>query len=221
MKFAAVVTLAVAFLAGSVSAYTSSSFAGSRAALASGRAAAGRSALRMEDFGFLKGSGIGFDDLWEGQAVISERALEKELNAQGLRFKMNKTAKEAEVCGPLGFDIEIGPIKLMAPRVESIWEAMGFTATSNNEARQKVKLEAQAKAAQDPTGARANYLGKYGYPRLVGTKGIFYADQLSSDKEPMGGFGMYKSGVMWPVPEVVESGCYGGKRGWGGKAGKK
>jgi len=221
MKFAAVVTLAVAFLAGSVSAYTSSSFAGSRAALASGRAAAGRSALRMEDFGFLKGSGIGFDDLWEGQAVISERALEKELNAQGLRFKMNKTAKEAEVCGPLGFDIEIGPIKLMAPRVESIWEAMGFTATSNNEARQKVKLEAQAKAAQDPTGARAKYLGKYGYPRLVGTKGIFYADQLSSDKEPMGGFGMYKSGVMWPVPEVVESGCYGGKRGWGGKAGKK
>ena len=55
----------------------------------------------------------------------------------------------------------------------------------------------------------------------MGTKGIFYADQLSTDKEPMGGFGMYKSGVMWPVPEVVESGCYGGKRGWGGKAGKK
>mmetsp|Transcript_44853 Transcript_44853/g.122704 ORF Transcript_44853/g.122704 Transcript_44853/m.122704 type:complete len:315 (+) Transcript_44853:363-1307(+) len=221
MKFAAVVTLAVALLAGSATAYTSSSFAGSRAALASGRAAAGRSALRMEDFGFLKGSGIGFDDLWEGQAVISERALENELNAQGLRYKMNKTAKEAEVCGPLGFDIEIGPIKLNAPRVDSIWEAMGFAATSNNEARQKVKLEAQAKAAADPTGARAKYLGKYGYPRLVGTKGIFYADQLSTDKEPMGGFGMYKSGVMWPVPEVVESGCYGGKRGWGGKAGKK
>jgi len=39
-------------------------------------------------------------------------------------------------------------------------------------------------------------LTKYGYPRLVGTKGIFYADQLSSDKEPMGGFGMGKSGVI-------------------------
>jgi len=220
MKFAAVVTLALAFLAGSASAYMPSSFAGSRAALASGRAAAGRSALRMEDFGFLRNTGIGFDDLWEGQAVISERALEKELNSQGLRFKMNRTAKECEEVGALGPDIEIGPISLKAPRVASIWEAMGFTATSNNEARQKVKLEAQAKAAADPTGARAKYLGKYGYPRLVGTKGIFYADQLSTDKEPMGGFGMYKSGVMWPVPDVVESGTYGGKRGWGGKKSK-
>jgi len=36
------------------------------------------------------------------------------------------------------------------------------------------------------------YLAKYGYPRLVGTKGIFYADQLSTDKQPMGGFGMGK-----------------------------
>jgi len=36
----------------------------------------------------------------------------------------------------------------------------------------------------------------------------------------MGGFGMYKSGVMWPVPEVVEEGTYGGKKGWGGKFGK-
>lgn len=213
-----VVTLALAFLVGSTSAY--SSFMGSRAALSSGRAAAGKASLRMEDFGFLKGTGIGFDDIWEGKSVISEVALEKELNSQGLRFKMNKTAKEAEECGPIGPDINIGPISLKAPRVESIWEAMGFTATSNNEARQKVKLEAQANAAKDPTGARSKYLGKYGYPRLVGTKGIFYADQLSSDKEPMGGFGMYKSGVMWPVPEVVESGTYGGKRGWGGKKGK-
>ena len=52
--------------------------------------------MRMEDFGLLKGSGIGFEDLWEGQSVISERALERDLNEQGLRFKMNRTAKEAE-----------------------------------------------------------------------------------------------------------------------------
>lgn len=43
-----------------------------------------------------QGTGIGFDDLWEGEAVISEAALEKRLNADGLRFKMNRTAKEAE-----------------------------------------------------------------------------------------------------------------------------
>jgi len=205
----------LALLLGVASAYTHTSFMGARSALSSGRAAAGRSNLRMEDFGILKNSGIGFDDLWEGQPVISEAKLEQVLNKDGLRYKMNKTAKEAE---GLSFGVDIGPFK--APKVESIWEALGFTATSNNEARQKAKLEAQANAAKDPDGKRTKYLAKYGYPRLVGTKGIFYADQLSTDKEPMGGFGMYKSGVMWPVPEVVEEGCYGGKRGWGGKKGK-
>ena len=113
-----------------------------------------------------------------------------------------------------------GKALLLAPKVDSIWEAMGFTATSNNPARQALKLEAKAQAA-DVGGKyseeRTKYLAKYGYPRLVGTKGIFYADQLSSDKEPMGGFGMYKSGVMWPVPRVVEDGTYGGATGWGGK----
>ena len=171
--------------------------------------------MRMEDFGFLKGTGIGFEDLWAGDPTISEAKLEQVLNKDGLRYKMNKTAKEAEGL-KLGFDI--GPLK--APRVESIWEAMGFTATSNNEARQAEKMKAQANA-KDVGGknseARTKYLAKYGYPRLVGTKGIFYADQLSSDKKPMGGFGMGKSGVMWPVPEVVEEGTYGGEAGWGSK----
>jgi hypothetical protein len=41
-----------------------------------------------------------------------------------------------------------------APRVASIWEALGFAATSNNEARQLVKMEASAKAKADPTGER-------------------------------------------------------------------
>jgi len=35
-----------------------------------------KSNLKMEDFGFLKGSGIGFGDLWNGEQVISEVALE-------------------------------------------------------------------------------------------------------------------------------------------------
>merc|ERR1711988_1842334 len=78
-------------------------------------------------------------------------------------------AKEAEGL-QLGFDF--GPLK--APRVESIWEALGFTATSNNEARQALKMEASNNAAKDPEGKRTKYLAKYGYPRLVGTKGIFY-----------------------------------------------
>ena len=45
--------------------------------------------------------------------------------------------------------------------------------------------------------------------QAVGTKGMFYADQFSTDKKPMGRFGMGKSGVMWPVPEVVERGYSG------------
>ena len=36
----------------------------------------------------------------------------------------------------------------------SIWERLGFTASSNNAARQKLKIEAAAKAKADPEGAR-------------------------------------------------------------------
>ena len=87
---------------------------------------------------------------------------------------------------------------------------------------ERMEARQAKKGVKNGEGAslRAKWLEKYGYPRLVGTKGIFYADQLSSDKEPMGGFGMGKSGVMWPVPEVVEEGTYGGKAGWGGKKNK-
>eukprot|EP00616_Rhizochromulina_sp_CCMP1243_P010158 CAMPEP_0118968862 /NCGR_PEP_ID=MMETSP1173-20130426/6030_1 /TAXON_ID=1034831 /ORGANISM="Rhizochromulina marina cf, Strain CCMP1243" /LENGTH=221 /DNA_ID=CAMNT_0006918037 /DNA_START=34 /DNA_END=699 /DNA_ORIENTATION=- len=215
------VLVVLALLACEAGAYTPSAFMGSRSAIRSGRIAAGRASLRMEDFGILKGSGIGFDDLWAGNPLISEAATEKALNEQGLRYKMNRTPEEQAEVGAIGPDIQIGPISLKAPRVASIWEALGFTATSNNEARQKVKLEATMKAKNDPDGKRDKYLAKYGYPRLVGTGGIFYADQLSSDKKPAGGFGMGKSGVMWPVPDVVEEGTYGGSAGWGSKKNKK
>ena len=157
-----------------------------------GRKSNGHSTLRMEDFGIMKNTGIGFEDLWGNNPVISERVLEKELNKEGLRYRMNRTEKECEEVGSLVQDIKIGPIVLKSPRVTTLWEAMGFTATSNNIARQKCKLEAREKAKEDPRGLRTKHLGKYGYPRLVGTNGIFYADQLSSDVEPMDGFGMGK-----------------------------
>jgi hypothetical protein len=188
--------------------------------------------IKMEDFGLFKGSGIGFDDLWEGNNVISEVGLENALNKEGLRYRLNRTKKEADEVGRLmdlpGFTVNlplIGETYLGPPKVASVWEALGFTATSNNEARQKVKLEAIEKARNAKKGVkggpgselRAKWLDKYGYPRLVGSGGIFYADQLSTDNVPMGGFNMGKSGRMWPVPEIVEQGTYGGSAGWGMK----
>jgi hypothetical protein len=155
------------------------------------------------DFGLFKGTKIGFDDVWGNSEAISEVGLEKRLNQDGLRFRMNRTEKEAAEVGPLynlpGFKVNlplIGETFLGPPNVQDIWEAIGFTATSNNEARQKEKMKAVEKARTATKGVlngpgaelRAKWLEKYGYPRLVGTGGIFYADQLSTDKEPMGGF---------------------------------
>jgi hypothetical protein len=182
------------------------------------------------DFGLLKNTGIGFGDLWGTNEVISEVGIEKTLNKDGLRYRLNRTEKEADEVGRLGnlpgFTVNlplIGETYLGPPKVASIWEAIGFTATSNNEARQQEKLKAIAKAREAKVGVkggpgaeiRKKWLDKYGYPRLVGSGGIFYADQLSTDKEPMGGFNMGKSGQIWPVPEVVKKGNYGGTKGWG------
>ena len=94
-----------------------------------------------------------------------------------------------------------------------------ISATFNNAARQKEKLKAIDKARTATKGVlngpgaeiHGKWLDKYGYPRLVGSGGIFYTDQLSTDVEPMGGFNMGKSEKIWPIPEVVESGAYGGK----------
>mmetsp|Transcript_25810 Transcript_25810/g.36178 ORF Transcript_25810/g.36178 Transcript_25810/m.36178 type:complete len:253 (+) Transcript_25810:279-1037(+) len=226
-------------VAGSADAYSTPSRSdlrnlGSKSMASSGPRKVGAS-MKMEDFGFLKGSGIGFEDLWgagENDAVISEVALEKALNKDGLRYRLNRTEKEADEVGRLfdlpGFDVNlpiIGQTYLGPPKVASVWEALGFTATSNNEARQEEKLKAIEKARVATKGVkggegatlRSKWLDKYGYPRLVGSGGIFYADQLSSDKVPMGGFNMGKSGRMWPIPEIVESGAYGGDKGWGMK----
>jgi len=170
--------------------------------------------------------------LWDGEEVISETALEKRLNKDGLRFRMNRTPEEADEVGPLlglpGFTVNlpfIGETYLGPPKVANIWEAMGFTATSNNEARQQEKLKAIEQARNAKKGVlngpgasiRGEWLEKYGYPRLVGSGGIFYADQLSTDKVPMGGFNMGKSGQIWPTADVVRKGMYGGEKGWGMK----
>ncbi|EJK74411.1 hypothetical protein THAOC_03916 [Thalassiosira oceanica] len=188
--------------------------------------------MKMEDFGFLKGTGFGFEDLWDGDESISEVGLQNALAKEGLRYRLNKTPEEASQEEPLfglpGFNVNlplIGETYLGPPRVSSVWEAIGFTATSNNEARQNEKMKAIEKARTAKVGVRgtegatqrAKWLEKYGYPRLVGSGGIFYADQLSTDKEPMGGFNMGKSGTIWPVPENVAKGQYGGSKGWGMK----
>ena len=190
----------------------------------------------FSDFGLLSGSKLGFGDLWDGEVVISETALEKTLNKDGLRFRMNRTEQEADEVGRMydlpGFEVNlplIGPTYLGPPKVANIWEAIGFTATSNNDARQNEKMKAVEKARTSTKGVlngpgaeiRAKWLEQYGYPRLVGSGGIFYADQLSTDKAPMGGFNMGKSGNIWPVPEVVAEGMYGGEKGWGMKASGK
>merc|ERR1711971_1215105 len=171
---------------------------------------------------------------------MGEAALERRLNKDGLRFRMNRTPGEADEVGRLfnlpGFNVNlplIGETYLGPPKVASIWEAMGFTATSNNDARQAERRKAIEKCKTSKSGVNENqtmfgpggggadsrkkWLDKYGYPRLVGTGGIFYSDQLSTDVEPSGGFNMGKSGKIWPVPDVVSKGHYGGSMGWGMK----
>merc|ERR1711998_428253 len=158
------------------------------------------------------GTAFDFSKEWGDQAVLSEANTEKELNKDGLRYRMAPTEQEKMETGRSGNSFG---------QWGNIWEALGFTATSNNEARQMEKIMAAEKAKSMNNEERDAYLKRYGYPRLVGTKGIFYADQLSSDKTPMGGFNMGKSGVMWGVPDVVEDGAYGGEKGWGMKKGKE
>jgi len=233
MKFSAALVLVAA---GSASAYSVNRSTlrslGQKSVNSAARSHVRSNDIKMEDFGLFKGTAISFDDTWTGEECISEVGLEKTLNAEGLRYKMNKTVQEAAECEPLfglpGFTVNLpilGETYLGPPRVDSVWEALGFTATSNNDARQAEKKKAVEKARGAKVGVlggegatlRAKWLEKYGYPRLVGSGGIFYADQLSTDKEPMGGFNMGKSGSIWPVPENIAKGQYGGSMGWGMK----
>ena len=143
-----------------------------------------RSVMKMEDFGLLKGTPFSFGEEWKGEEVLSEAKLEKYLNKQGLRYKMNKTEKERAGLKLFniptikftipGINVECN---IGSPEVESIWEALGFTATSNNAARQAEKK----KAIQKEKDAEEKYKDlltfwkdKYGYQKYVPGTSSFY-----------------------------------------------
>lgn len=123
-----------------------------------------------EDFGF-----FGFDKEWENNFdVLSEARLEKALNKEGLRYRMNRTDKETDDVMDLP-TIKIGPIELQPPRVASIWEALGFDATGTNEQSLKAKKEWKQglkdgtyKFARFSKAEREEWRNKYGYDRGYG-----------------------------------------------------
>ncbi|KAJ1444287.1 hypothetical protein M885DRAFT_553331 [Pelagophyceae sp. CCMP2097] len=100
-----------------------------------------RSTIRMEDFGLLKQTQFSFIEEWSNQGrlrpELSETQLEKYLNKEGLRYRMDRTADEAKE----------GP--------RPIAEALGFLSTSNNAARLREKKAAiqKAKRWQDESDA--------------------------------------------------------------------
>merc|ERR1719191_476452 len=144
--------------------------------------------LKMEDFGLLKGT---------VEDCMSEATMEKYMNDNGLRFKMNKTAKEREGLKLFGgllpeFEVNIPilnvDLKVAAPEVESIWEAIGFTATSNNAARVAEKQKAVAKEKKNAEkfgDILAYWKEKYGYSKYY-PGSWFYYDQLSTDPDENG-----------------------------------
>ena len=73
------------------------------------------------DFGMFKGTKLSFDDTWAGNEVISEAALEKRLNKDGLRYKMNRTDKEADAVGPL-YDLPAFTVNL--PLIGEIYSGL-------------------------------------------------------------------------------------------------
>lgn len=162
--------------------------------------------ISMEDFGLLKGTKFDFGAEWRGEDCLSEAKLETYLNKQGLRYKMNKTSKERAGMKlfnlpELKFTVPFlkVDVEIAAPEVESIWEALGFTATSNNEARQNEKRKAikkEKEAEEKYKDILSFWKDKYGYTKYVpGT--WFYADQLSTDADDlqqMSGFRMRKGG---------------------------
>jgi len=134
-----------------------------------------------EDFGFF-GFESEWDDSWD---VMSEANLEKALNQKGLRYRMNRTDKEAESDDIMGemftssmlflslsssfvlLDLpsfKIGPVEINAPKVGSIWEALGFTATGQNDEAVKAKKEWK-KALKD---------GSYNYARFSKVKVLHF-----------------------------------------------
>ena len=100
----------------------------------------------MEDFGLLKGTQFDFGKEWtkKGESgpgslepCLTEATMETYMNENGMRYKMNKTAQEREGLKLFGgllpeFQFTIPglnvDVNIVAPQVESVWEAFGFTA---------------------------------------------------------------------------------------------
>merc|ERR1711924_416030 len=101
--------------------------------------------LKMEDFGLLKGTVFDYGREWTKSGMteqqkgsledcMSEATMEKYMNDNGLRFKMNKTAKEREGLKLFGgllpeFEVNIPilnvDLKVAAPEVESSGRPLG------------------------------------------------------------------------------------------------
>lgn len=165
------------------------------------------SRIAMEDFGLLKGTQFDFGKEWTKEGAsgpgsiedcLSEATMETYMNKNGLRYKMNKTDKEREglkLFGGLlpevrftvpGINVDVN---IVAPQVESIWEALGFAATSNNARRVEEKMKAVAKEKSKKEGEYKTLVDywsdKYGYTKYY-PGSWFYYDQLSTDPEESG-----------------------------------
>lgn len=135
------------------------------------RGTGGRTTVKMEDFGLMKGTPFGFTTIWGNGQELSETKLEYYLNEHGLRYRMDKTEKEQ-----------------YEEARRDLFEMLGLTSTSNNAARQKEKKKAIKEAGMlhdsaiiTPNGAGAT----------------FYNDQLSTNDEELkktgSGFRMRKA----------------------------
>jgi hypothetical protein len=168
-----------------------------------------RRVVVYEDFGLLKGTPFDYGKEWSKEGAgpggagtniedcLTEATMETYMNKNGLRYKMNKTAEEREglkLFGGLLPEIKFNvpflnvDVNIAAPEVESIWEAIGFTATSNNARRVEEKQKAVAKEAANAEkwGTILQYWKeKYGYSKYY-PGSWFYYDQLSSDPDENG-----------------------------------
>jgi hypothetical protein len=168
-----------------------------------------RRVVVYEDFGLLKGTPFDYGKEWSKEGAgpggagtniedcLTEATMETYMNKNGLRYKMNKTAEEREglkLFGGLLPEIKFNvpflnvDVNIAAPQVESIWEAIGFTATSNNARRveEKQKAVAKEKANAEKWGTILQYWKeKYGYSKYY-PGSWFYYDQLSTDPDENG-----------------------------------
>jgi len=168
-----------------------------------------RRVVVYEDFGLLKNTPFDYGKEWSKEGAgpggaganiedcLTEATMETYMNKNGLRYKMNKTAEEREglkLFGGLLPEIRFNvpflnvDVNIAAPEVESIWEAIGFTATSNNARRVEEKQKAVAKEAANAEkwGTILQYWKeKYGYSKYY-PGSWFYYDQLSTDPDENG-----------------------------------